>query len=167
MHPLRLGFSLLLGVAGLWLATHPGHFGLLDHVDLAIHETGHLIFGPFGEVVGALGGTLFQLIVPATFIGYFAWKRDWYATTFPLWWMGQNCFNIARYIGDARAQELPLVGGGEHDWAFLLAWWEVLDRDVTIGRAVHSVGAIVCLGAAIAGVYFTRVRDSRGVLPSS
>lgn len=31
-------------------------------------------------------------------------------------WLGENLLNIARYLGDARAQVLPLVGGGEHDW---------------------------------------------------
>ena len=60
--------------------------------------------------MNVLGGTLFQLIVPLTFAGYFAMKHDWHAATVPLWWTGQNCWNIARYISDARAQDLPLVG---------------------------------------------------------
>ena len=34
----------------------------LRAVDLAIHETGHLVFAPFGEIITALGGTLFQLL---------------------------------------------------------------------------------------------------------
>lgn len=156
MRTLKLALSLLLGAFGLWLASRPGHFGFLDNIDLAIHETGHLVFGPFGEVVGALGGTLFQLIVPAAFIGYFLTKRDWYSATIPLWWLGQNCFNIARYISDARALELPLVGGGEHDWAFLLAEWDLLHRDIAIGRAVHGVGGMICLAAAILGVVIVR-----------
>jgi hypothetical protein len=113
-HP-RLGLSLVLFAWGWWLAEHPGGWTLgLDDVNLAIHETGHLVFSPFGEWMTVAGGTLFQLLVPLVFAAYF-WRRgDRHAATVPLWWMGQNCFGIARYISDARAQELPLVGGGEH-----------------------------------------------------
>ena len=34
-----------------------GEGSLLDGVNLAIHETGHLVFGPFGEFIGFAGGT--------------------------------------------------------------------------------------------------------------
>lgn len=158
---LRVLFSLALGLWALWLANHPGHFGFLDSINLAIHETGHLVFGPFGETIGALGGTLFQLVVPGAFVGYFTAKRDWYAATIPLWWLGQNCFNIATYVSDARALALPLVGGGEHDWAFLLAEWDLLHRDIAIGRAVHGVGLLICLGAAVLGAVWSGKRVRR------
>ena len=67
----------------------------------------------------------------------------------PLWWLGQICWNISVYIRDARAQELPLVGAGEHDWAILLDHWGWLERDQTIGRAVFLLG-VVLYGAALA-----------------
>ena len=67
----RLALTSVLAVYGWFLATHPGHFGFVDNIDLAIHETGHLVFAPFGEFMNVLGGTLFQLIVPLTFIGIF------------------------------------------------------------------------------------------------
>jgi hypothetical protein len=45
------------------------------------------------------------------------WRQgDRHGATVPLWWLGQNCWNISVYIKDPRAQELPLVGGGEHDY---------------------------------------------------
>jgi len=37
---------------------------LLDDINLAIHETGHLVFSPIGDQMGFLGGSLFQVIVP-------------------------------------------------------------------------------------------------------
>lgn len=58
----------------------------------------------------------------------------------PLWWLGQNCWNIATYVRDARAQELPLVGGGEHDWALLLGHFGVLHLDLEISRVVALLG---------------------------
>jgi hypothetical protein len=153
---LRLGLTLLLAAYGWYLATHPGYFGFLDNVDLAIHETGHLVFSPFGEFLTVLGGTLFQLMIPLAFVAYFVMKRDWHAATVPLWWTGQNCFNIARYISDARAQDLPLVGGGEHDWLWILDELDLLHRDLAIGRAVHGVGIVLYLVSVIAGVLLAR-----------
>ncbi len=142
--------GVLLGY-GLWIMRTADGYHFLDDVDLAIHETGHLVFGWGGDVITALGGTLFQLIVPLAFVGYFVRARDWHAATVPLWWVGQNGWNIARYVADARAQELPLVGGGEHDWGFLLAEWNLLGADLTIARWIRVLSFIVMVGSAVAG----------------
>ena len=70
--------------------------------------------------------------------------------------MGQNCWNISVYVRDARAQELPLVGGGEHDWAFLLEEWGWLSRHGALADAVHLVGVVLYLGAIVGGWYLLR-----------
>lgn len=153
----RLGLSLLLLGWGWHLAEHPGGWTLgLDDLNLAIHETGHLVFSPLGEWPTVAGGTLFQLLVPLVFAGYFWRKGDRHGATVPLWWAGQNCFGIARYVSDARAQELPLVGGGEHDWTWMLYELDVLHRELEIGRAVHGAGMVVVMLAAVAGVLLAR-----------
>jgi hypothetical protein len=154
--PARAALTLFLAVYGWFLAIHPGYFGFIDNVDLAIHETGHLVFSPFGEFLTVLGGTLFQLIVPLIFVGYFALRRDWYSATVPLWWVAQNCWNIARYVSDARAQDLPLVGGGEHDWFWILGELDLLHRDLAIGRAVQGIGVLIYLVSVIAGAFLAR-----------
>lgn len=147
----RLGLTAALALSTAWIIATPGGFHFLDSVNLAIHETGHLVFGWGGEVLAALGGTLLQLLMPLAFAISF-WRRgDRHAASVALWWTGQNCFNIARYIADARAQELPLVGGGEHDWTFLLAHWGVLDRDLGIARDVRLLGVVVTIGALFMG----------------
>lgn len=142
---LRLLAVALLALYGLVCLRAPNNGRLLDGVDLAIHETGHIVFSPFGEIMTALGGTLFQLIIPATFVVYFWRRRDRYAAAFALWWIAQNLWNISVYVRDARAQELPLVGGGEHDWAYLLGEAGWLVRDVALGEAVHALGIAVYL----------------------
>ena len=35
-------------------------------------------------------------------------------------------------MADARRQELPLVGGGDHDWTFILGSWGLLSADTTL-----------------------------------
>ena len=137
---------------GAWDLAHPGRGTLMDGVDLAIHETGHLVFGPFGEFIGFAGGTLFQLIMPAVFAVYF-WRRDdHHSASVGLWWVGQNCGHIATYIADARAQELPLVGGGEHDWFYLLSATGQLPHDLGIARFVRALGALLLVGSTLWGL---------------
>ena len=125
---------------------------LLDGVDLAIHETGHIVFSPFGDIVTALGGTLLQLLLPAAFVVHFLRRRDRLGAAVCLWWVAQNCWNISVYVADARAQELPLVGGGEHDWAYLLGEAGWLARDAAIARGVHATGVAIFVAAIALGL---------------
>jgi hypothetical protein len=151
----RLALTVALALYSIVLARASELGSFLDGLDVAIHETGHIVFGAFGEVIQFAGGTLFQLIVPATFVWYFAKRGDRHAATVPLWWLAQNLWNISVYVRDARAQELPLVGGGEHDWAYLLGRFGLLAHDQQIGNVVHAAGTIVCLAAVAAGLLFS------------
>lgn len=154
----RIGLTLLLAVYGFRLLLHPGGGSLMDGVDLPIHETGHLVFGPFGEFLQFLGGTLFQLIMPAAFVVYFTRRGDRHAASVALWWVAQSFWNISVYVRDARAQQLPLVGGGEHDWAYLLGRLGWLRHDQAIGHDLWFVGVLLYIVAIIGGLV---------VLPSS
>lgn len=157
----RAAITAALLLYGLWIMRTVDGYHLVDDLDLAIHEAGHLFFGWGGDVLAALGGTLLQLLVPAVFAGYFARRRDWHAVTVPLWWLGQNGWNIARYVADARAQELPLVGGGEHDWTFLLTTWNVLHQDGAIARTIR-VGAMAVMFGSV-GLGWWALRNQRSV----
>jgi hypothetical protein len=55
-------------------------------------------------------------------------------------WLFENFLNIARYMGDARARVLPLVGGGQHDWNTIFRRWGVLRHDDTIAGMVYFLG---------------------------
>jgi hypothetical protein len=46
----------------------------------------------------------------------------------------------AGLVADARAQELPLVGGGEHDWTALLSRWGCLAQDIRIAQVIRAFG---------------------------
>ena len=147
----RLGLTAVLAVYGWLLLRSPESYGWLDSLDLAIHETGHLVFAFGGERLALLGGTLFQLLVPAAFVAALWHQGDRHGATVPLWWLGQSCWNVSVYIKDARAQELPLVGGGEHDWAILLGELGLLPRDQAIGGAVFLAGFVIYGIAVLAG----------------
>lgn len=165
----RTALTLVLAAYGWQCLRAPGTYRWLDSLDLAIHETGHLVFGFDGEVLTLLGGTLFQLIVPAAFAVALWRQGDRHGATVPLWWLGQNCWNISVYVKDAQAQELPLVGGGEHDWAVLLDHWGWLERDQVLGRAVFLVGVVLYLAALVAGwaLLYPRGRSANEEDPGS
>jgi len=151
MRRARLALTTALAVYGVYYLLHPDHYGLLDHVDLAVHETGHLVFGPLGEFLGMLGGTLFQLLVPGAFVWYFTRRGDRYAAAVALWWVAQSCWNVSVYVKDARSQELPLVGGGEHDWAYLLGELDLVHHDQALGTLVRLTGAVILAYATVRG----------------
>lgn len=132
-----------LALYGLVCIRHPDEYRLLDAVDLPIHETGHLVFAPFGEFLQFLGGSIFQLVIPIAFVLYFWRRRDGFAASVVLFWVAQNFWNIARYVGDARTRALPLVGGGEHDWAYLLGTLGWLRHDQTLSASLRAIGFIV------------------------
>ncbi|MBK6486901.1 MAG: hypothetical protein IPF98_08535 [Gemmatimonadetes bacterium] len=132
-----------------------GYWDLVDDLNLAIHEAGHLVFQPLGEPGLTLGGSLFQVIVPAAFVIYFVRRRQRFAAAIVTAWVATSLLNVAIYISDARAQLLPLLGGDDtvHDWWFLLTEWDLLPHDTTIGRAVRlcsAVAWILSVGGALA-----------------
>ena len=159
---LRIAFLVLIAIYAVVRIADPEHWDPLDDLNLAIHEAGHLVFSAFGETLTILGGSLFQVIVPLTFVGYFARTKQRYAAAVTMAWVGVNLLNVARYIGDARAQELPLLGGEDsiHDWWYLLINWDLLPRDLVIARWVHFLGVVAFLSSLLAGVMTLKSRGA-------
>ncbi|MCC6770415.1 MAG: hypothetical protein IT360_04305 [Gemmatimonadaceae bacterium] len=134
------------------------YWDLMDDLNLAIHEAGHLVFQPFGEPGMTLGGSLFQVIIPVTFVFYFFRRRQRFAASIVTAWVATSLLNVALYISDARAQALPLLGGDDtvHDWWFLLTEWDLLPHDTTIGRVVWLCGAVAWILSAGGALAFAR-----------
>ncbi|MDQ3950850.1 MAG: hypothetical protein M3282_10945 [Gemmatimonadota bacterium] len=149
---MRLLLTGALALYGIPCLLRPESGRILDAVDLAIHETGHLVFAPFGEFLGFLGGTVFQLGLPAAFVVYFWQRADRHAASVALWWVAQNCWNVSVYVRDARAQALPLVGGGEHDWAYLLGRLGWLQYDQALALDIRLIGAAIYVYAVVTGI---------------
>lgn len=150
----KIIFAVILSIYFLWIAYAPLFGSFLDMVDLPIHETGHLLFGIFGEFIGFAGGTLFQLIVPAVFMGYFIWQESYYSASIVLFWLGQSLLNVYVYASDAVNMVLPLVGGGIHDWNWMLTTLGMLDYTKPIAAVIRIAGTLVIFAAAGASVYY-------------
>jgi len=127
----------------------------LHWVNLPFHEAGHVLFGPFGDLLRALGGTLGQLLVPAVCLAAFLLRgRDPFGAAVALWWLAESFMDIGPYIADARSGELLLLGGvtgrdapGYHDWENVLGDLNLLRYDQTFGALAYDLGRLLMLVA--------------------
>ncbi|MDP3480967.1 MAG: CHY-type zinc finger protein [Desulfoprunum sp.] len=126
----------------------------LHLVNLPFHETGHIVFRPFGSFITSLGGTISQLLMPIICFSVLLIKtRDTFGSSVTLWWFGENFFDIAPYVNDARSLTMPLVGGnfgysspyGFHDWEYLLTESGLLQYDHFIAKACFTIGTVLFL----------------------
>ncbi len=157
--------AVILGLGGyfIYVGLMPKGWSLIDGANLLIHEGGHFIFGYFGQYLGLWGGTLMQLLFPAMLAAHFFKRKDTFAVYVMLVWFGQNFFNIAPYIKDARARVLPLTTGNiydtilgtgvtGHDWNSILGRAGLLELDQFIGNTVWFTGFMVILASVYLGI---------------
>jgi hypothetical protein len=142
----------------LWCAYDPSQWHLIDGVNLLIHEAGHLVFSPFGEFMMIAGGSLFQVIMPALFVGYFIYQRQYYSAALVLFWVGESILNVSVYAGDSIALQLPLLGGQDsvHDWNYLLTSLDLLSSTSTVAGLIRFLGTIVIVAAAAGAFIYAR-----------
>lgn len=136
------------------VASNAAGESVLHLVNLPFHEAGHVIFRPFGQFVRTLGGSLGQLLVPLVCMVALLFKtRDPFGAAVCLWWFGENFLDLAPYINDARAGQLPLLGGnfgdsspyGFHDWNYLLNETGLLRYDHALAWTSQFFGALIML----------------------
>jgi hypothetical protein len=136
--------ALLSGVVAWFAFGAERPVPLLDWFDLAIHETGHLVAAPLPEVAMFAAGSVAQVAFPIAMALYFGLRRrDPAAVGFCLVWAGASAWDVSVYAADAIRQSLPLVGGGQHDWAWLLGHFGALDRTYQVAGIIESVGGLM------------------------
>lgn len=156
----KLIFAALLTVYFLWIAIAPMQGSFLDLVDLPIHETGHLIFRLFGEFMMIAGGSLFQIILPAVFVGYFWWNEKHYSAAIVLFWVGQSIINVYIYAADAVVMQLVLTSGftgsegSFHDWNYMLTRLGLIDSTKIVAGIIRAIGTLTIIAAAVFSIYY-------------
>jgi hypothetical protein len=138
--------ALALAPYATWLVFgYEYHF--LDGVNLAFHEAGHLFLSFAGETLHFLGGTLGQLFFPFVLALRFRMREESFESAVCTFWLGESLMNVAVYMGDARAQVLPLVGGHVHDWGWLLPRVGLLEHCESLGRMLHVLASLVVIAS--------------------
>ena len=157
----KLIFAIAATLYVLWIAYDPMQGSFLDNVDLPIHETGHLLFRPFGEFMMVAGGSLFQVIFPIVFVGYFIWQRSFYSAAIVALWVGQSILNVWVYASDAVVMQLVLTSGftgsegSFHDWNYLLTHFGLLDSVKGVAKVIRFAGTVTIVAAGAMAIYFS------------
>lgn len=131
----------------LYFVLNRGEYTLLDNADLIIHEAGHFIFAFFGKFIRFAGGTIMQILLPSILVYHFYVHDYRLGVQVFLFWLGHNLINISVYAADARARQLPLLGGDfvQHDWWTMLGMLNLLEYDQLIGHLFFGAAILVFL----------------------
>ena len=161
----RLAVAVIASLYFFWCAYDPYQWHLIDGVNLIIHEAGHIIFSPFGEFMMIAGGSLFQVIMPALFVGYFWYNNKYYSAALVLFWVGQSILNVSVYAGDSLALQLPLLGGQDsiHDWNYLLSSLNLLTATAKVAGVIRLLGTMVIALAAFGSIKYAK-QDRDGLV---
>jgi len=161
-----IGWLAFYGLFLVYALANKSGFLLIDHVNLVVHEGGHLLFGWLGRTLGLWGGTLLELLVPLVLACYFVFQRHPTGTAFSSFFFFENFLYISVYMADARSQGLPLVTVGDasqggHDWFNIFSSLGLLRYDTKIAGVVRLLGWLGMIGTV---VWFVRRR--RAAKPS-
>jgi len=165
----KLIFAILLSIYFLWIAWDPMQGSFLDNVDLPLHEFGHLLFRILGEFMGIAGGSLFQVIFPAVFVGYFIWQRSFYSAVVVSLWVGQSILNVWVYAADAVVMQLVLTSGSTgaegsfHDWNYMLTHFGLLGSTKTVAGIIRFLGTSTIIISGVFSVYCSFIQADEEV----
>lgn len=133
------------------------YWNIFEGITLVVHESGHVIFSPFGELIEAAGGSITQIAAPVIAALLFLRQREYFGISVALAWLSMSLGNLAAYVGDARTQDLPLVsiGSGDpiHDWHFILGRLGMLGDDHSLARFTLFLGALSLIAAVALGAW--------------
>src|SRR5450432_1477045 len=127
---------------------------MFSGITLAFHEMGHLLFAFAGHFICSLMGSGMQVLVPIIVIILFLRQPDYFGVAVGGFWLSFSLFELANYVADARAMDLPLVGftdDPEHDWHYLLSTTHLLQLDTTFGfliRVAATLSGVASLALA-------------------
>jgi hypothetical protein len=150
----RAPILLFLGYIGFRLVFDPYRGTIFSGITFGIHELGHVIFSFLGTFIGVAGGSLAQLLAPVAAGLVLLRQRDYFGVAVAGAWLSFSLYDLAIYVGDARARQLPLLGLTSdplHDWHYLLSRMGLLKYDTGLAFATRSVGFLILMGSLALG----------------
>ena len=159
-----LAGCLLLG----WFAFIRGQpVPVLHLVDLGVHELGHLLTYVFPDLITAVAGSAFQVLVPIGLaVAFWLAMKDRMAAGLCLAWAGSSAQQVAVYVADAPYQRLPLLGG-HHDWAFILGRLGMLDEADEVASATRGLGVLLLVAGMAACLWGLARANRQDPVPAS
>jgi len=129
---------------------------IIWYLTIGPHEMGHVVCIPFGQILYIAGGSFWQVMFWALLGLWVLLARRQLTGALLMWAItGHSFINLARYIGDARARQLPLLfglGTESHDWWNLLSRFNLLDADSALATLSAATGALIVLTICVIGI---------------
>lgn len=128
--------------------------GGMYFVQFGIHEASHLAVMFLPSLLVALAGSVGEIAFTSLILFACIKYKSYFAAIFASLWLMLALRSVGRYMADARAQAMPLIGPGEsvqHDWAYLFGQLGWLQADTIIGGITQGVGVLIGTAALLAG----------------
>jgi hypothetical protein len=161
-----VGALLLIAVWGWFALVQDDQTPIFVYLNIAVHETGHVLFRPFGELTMLIMGSGFEVVFPFGVGVYFLLRwRDLVSTAICWGWAASALASAATYIGDADDGRLALLGATGPDAAG--DWERILGEDFfdkvyladSIAGSVRTFGFalwFLALGLAVWAIVWDR-----------
>ena len=163
------GALLLIAVWGWFALVQNDQTPIFVYLNIAVHESGHVLFRPFGELTMLIMGSGFEVLFPfAVGVVFQIRKRDLVSTAVSWGWSASALASAATYIADADDGRLALLGASgpdtAGDWERILGaqFFDKLYLADSIAVKVRTAGYVlwfVALGMAVWVIIRHRLRD--------
>jgi hypothetical protein len=163
------GALLLIAVWGWFALVQNDQTPIFVYLNIAVHEGGHVLFRPFGELTMLIMGSGFEVLFPfAVGVVFLIRKRDLVSTAVSWGWSASALASAAIYIADADDGRLALLGASgpdtAGDWERILGeqFFDKLYLADSIAVKVRTAGYVlwfVALGLAVWVIIRDRVRE--------
>jgi hypothetical protein len=160
-----LGALLLIAIWGWFALVKGDQTPFFVYLNIAVHEAGHVLFQPFGELTMLIMGSGFEVLFPFAVGVYFLLRRRDLVSTAVAWgWAASALASAATYIGDADDGRLALLGAtgpdAAGDWERILGV-EFFDKVYLADRIAETVGTagFVLWGVALCLAVWAIVRN--------
>ena len=157
-----VGAVLLIAVWGWFALVENDQTPVFVYFNIAVHETGHVLFRPFGELTMLIMGSGFEVLFPFLVgVAFLIVKKDLVATSICFGWAASALASAATYIADADDGRLALLGAtgpdSAGDWERILGveFFDkvfLADRIASIVRTAGFVLWVLALGVAVATI---------------
>jgi hypothetical protein len=123
---------------------------LLNSANMIVHEAGHGVCYLFAcpELITALNGTVFQLLLPIIFIYYYCRRENSVLVGLGGIWLAQNLVYVAWYMSTSHTpQRYPffIPGADKHDFWFIFRELGVYEYDWLISGFVRVIAVLLLL----------------------
>jgi hypothetical protein len=132
-------------------------------IDFGVHEASHIAVAFLPAILVAAAGSIGEVSFTLLLLFATLKAKSYFASVFAGLWVMLGFVSVGRYMADARAQTLPLIGPGEtvkHDWNFVFSELGWLNADVFIGGTVRTIGIVIGVASLLFGLYLILLKLS-------